>query len=116
SAPLSHILKLPTPALVLILSIGIGFSIPMGVKRGGLQGLTQFGSLSRNFITESLAKLALGLLLVGLGYGVYGAVGAISASVIAAYLGARVHFGDPSRDDADLSSLRFRTSLQEGTQ
>ena len=116
SFPISHILKLPTPALVIILSVGICFSIPMGVKRGGLQGLTHFGLLSRNFITESLTKLALALVLVSLGYGVYGAVGAISASVIAAFLAARVHFGDTSSDTTEFCPVRFRTSLQEGTQ
>ena len=116
SFPLAHLLKLPTPALVVILSVGICFSIPMGVKRGGLQGLTQFGKLSRNFITESLTKLTLALVLVSLGYGVYGAVGAISASVIAAFLAARVHFGESSADDTAFCAVRFRSSLAEGRQ
>jgi O-antigen/teichoic acid export membrane protein len=116
SIPISHILKLPTPALILILSIGIAFSIPMGVKRGGLQGLTWFVPLSRNFIIESATKLSIALVLVTLGYGVYGAVGAISASVIAAYLNARVRFKGADSDTAELCPVRFRSSLNEGRQ
>jgi O-antigen/teichoic acid export membrane protein len=116
SIPIAHVLKLPTPVLIIILSIGIAFSIPMGVKRGGLQGLTWFVPLSRNFIVESVTKLSLALVLVTLGYGVYGAVGAISASVIAAYLNARVKFKGADADTTELCPVRFRHSLREGTQ
>jgi O-antigen/teichoic acid export membrane protein len=116
SVPISRLLHLPTPALILILAIGITFSVPMGVKRGGLQGLTKFAPLSRNFILESLTKLTLGVALVSTGYGIYGAVGAIAASVIAAFTCARVRFGHVENDTAELCPVRFRHSLREGTQ
>jgi O-antigen/teichoic acid export membrane protein len=116
SIPLARILKLPTPLLIVILSVGIAFSIPMGVKRGGLQGLTRFLPLSRNFIIESLVKLSIALVLVSAGYGVYGAVGAISASVIAAYLTGWVNFGKAEDDHAALCPVRFRHALREGIQ
>jgi O-antigen/teichoic acid export membrane protein len=116
SIPLAHILKLPTPLLIVILSVGIAFSIPMGVKRGGLQGLTRFLPLSRNFIIESLVKLSIALVLVSAGYGVYGAVGAIAASVIAAYLTGWVNFGKAEDDHAALCPVRFRHALREGIQ
>jgi O-antigen/teichoic acid export membrane protein len=116
SLPISHLLKLPTPWLIIILSVGIAFSIPMGVKRGGLQGLTWFVPLSRNFIVESITKLTLAFWLVSLGYGVYGAVGAIAASVIVAFVSARVKFKGADADTTELCPIRFRSTLREGRQ
>jgi O-antigen/teichoic acid export membrane protein len=51
-----------------------------------MQGLCEFGALSRNYILEAGSKLACAILLVELGYSVMGAVGAISASILAAVL------------------------------
>src|SRR5260221_9098708 len=48
--PLSDLLKLPSGTLVMFLAVAVAFSLPMGVKRGGLQGLCAFRSLSGNFI------------------------------------------------------------------
>jgi O-antigen/teichoic acid export membrane protein len=75
----------PSARLVIILAAGIAFYMPLGAKRGGLQGTCAFSRLSANFILETLVKFCGALLAIHLGYGVEGAVGAISASVIAAY-------------------------------
>ena len=75
----------PSARLVVILAVGITFYIPLGVKRGGLQGTCAFSRLTSNFILETLVKFCGAILAIHLGYGVDGAVGAISASVMAAY-------------------------------
>ena len=72
--------------LIAVFALGMTFYTPLGVKRGNMQGLCQFGALSRNYILEAASKLALAIVLVELGYGVMGAVGAISASILAAIL------------------------------
>jgi len=60
--------------------------VPLGVRRGAMQGTCSFKKLSVNFIIESVTKLLIAVVLVAMGHEVLGAVGAISASVIAAYL------------------------------
>jgi O-antigen/teichoic acid export membrane protein len=85
-APISKYLRLPDPWLLGVLALGMAFYIPLGVKRGKMQGLCAFAPLSLNYILEAGSKLVIAVVLVALGYGVFGAVGAISASIIAAVL------------------------------
>lgn len=86
SAPISSYLRLPTTWIVILLGMGIAFYVPLGVKRGGLQGTYAFGRLSANFILEAIVKFVGAVVLVKMGFGVLGAVAAIAASVILAYL------------------------------
>ncbi len=79
-------LRLPAPTLVVLLGLGMLFYIPLGVRRGGMQGTCQFLRLSLNFAAEAFVKLIAAMVLVAGGIGVLGAVGAISLSVLAAFL------------------------------
>ncbi len=81
----ANYLNLPSPWIVILLALGIAFYIPLGTKRGGLQGTCAFQRLSWNFILEAVAKFVGALVLIQLGYGVLGAVAAISFSVVLAY-------------------------------
>jgi O-antigen/teichoic acid export membrane protein len=83
--PVASYLHLPDSWILGVLALGIAVYVPLGVRRGSMQGNCAFMRLSNNFIVESLTKLGMAILLVGLGYGVLGAVGALSASVVAAY-------------------------------
>ncbi|MGZ4788162.1 MAG: oligosaccharide flippase family protein [Terriglobales bacterium] len=85
SGYVARYLHLPSRSIVMLLALGIAFYIPLGVKRGGLQGTCSFGRLSWNFLLEAFTKFIGALILVHLGYGVYGAVAAISLSVVLAY-------------------------------
>ena len=85
SGLVARYLNLPSPWIVILLALGIAFYIPLGVKRGGLQGTCTFSRLSWNFIIEAVAKFVGALLLIHFGYGVFGAVAAISFSVVLAY-------------------------------
>jgi O-antigen/teichoic acid export membrane protein len=109
SVPITHYLNLPTPWIVLILAFGIAFYVPLGVRRGAMQGMCSFPRLATNFILEVVVKFGLALLLVLLGYGVLGAVGAISASVIAAYFIPRLQL---SRERTSCIPASFREGMQ----
>ncbi len=86
SRPIAEFLRLPSISLVAALAIGFAFYVPLGVKRGTLQGLCKFPQLTWNFVVEAVSKLIAALLLVYFGYGALGAVGAISISVVIALL------------------------------
>ncbi len=88
--PVAAYLNLPNPWMMGILAAGIAFFAPLGVKRGGMQGACAFPRLGGNFVLEAFTRLAVGVGLVIAGYGVLGAVGAISAAVITAYFLPRV--------------------------
>jgi O-antigen/teichoic acid export membrane protein len=85
SAPLSNYLRLPSSSLVILLGAGIAFYVPLGVKRGGLQGTYAFGRLSGNLILEVVVKLVGALVLVEAGWGVNGAVAALALSIVISY-------------------------------
>lgn len=86
SGALAPLLHLPTPWLTVLLGAGIAFYVPLGVKRGGMQGACEFRRLSLNFVIEAVVKFVGAVTLIHLGLGVLGAVAAISASVALAYL------------------------------
>jgi O-antigen/teichoic acid export membrane protein len=85
SWPLAAYLRLPSVWLVVLLAVGVMFYVPLGVRRGGMQGVYAFPRLASNFLLEAVVKLGLAVLLIWLGYGVFGAVGAIVLAVVAAY-------------------------------
>jgi O-antigen/teichoic acid export membrane protein len=85
SGPVSKWLRMPSPMLIIVLALGMAFYAPLGVRRGGLQGVYHFRLLSLNFLLETSVKFFAAVLLVKAGYGVLGAVAAISISVITAY-------------------------------
>jgi O-antigen/teichoic acid export membrane protein len=82
--PVAAYLNVPSPWIIGLLALGIGAYAPLGVKRGAMQGVCAFPRLGINFVLEALTRFFLGAGLVIAGYGVLGAVGAISASVIVA--------------------------------
>ena len=84
--PISRYLNLPTSLLVAILGIGAVFYIPLGSRRGYLQGSCHFRHLAVNLAVEGLIKLGASLLFIKLGYGVPGVIAANSASVVLAYV------------------------------
>ena len=82
--PVATYLNVPSPWIIGLLAIGIAAYAPLGVKRGAMQGVCAFPRLGTNFVLEAGIRFFLGAGLVVAGYGVLGAVGAISASVIVA--------------------------------
>ncbi|HEY7616568.1 MAG TPA: oligosaccharide flippase family protein, partial [Terriglobales bacterium] len=104
-------LNLPNPLLIAWLGVGTAFYIPLGVRRGALQGMYEFRRLSVNFILEVLVKLGATLALLALKLGVEGVVIAVSASVLVAYLSAT-----PSPDIRIAARQGLPASFLEGVQ
>ena len=59
-------LNLPTPILVVLLGIGAAFYVPLGSRRGYIQGAYGFRHLATNLVLEGLVRLGGSLLLIDL--------------------------------------------------
>ncbi|MCU1253837.1 MAG: hypothetical protein JWM83_136 [Candidatus Angelobacter sp.] len=88
--PIATYLNVPSPWIIGVLALGIAAYAPLGVKRGAMQGVCAFPRLGANFVLEALTRFFVGAGLVVAGYGVLGAVGAISASVVVACFFPRI--------------------------
>jgi O-antigen/teichoic acid export membrane protein len=110
--PIADYLRMPNSWLLAVFALGMAFYTPLGVRRGSMQGLCQFGALSRNYILEAASKLAIAILLVELGYGVMGAVGAISASILVAVLMPRPKMYLETGDSGAIIPASFREGMQ----
>jgi O-antigen/teichoic acid export membrane protein len=108
---IASLLRLPSALLIVVMAVAIGLSVPLGAKRGALQGLCEFPRLAGNFVLEALTKLTIGVILVGLGHSIFGAVGAISASVIMAMIIFPVRF-TPNTTRSELVPASFREGMQ----
>lgn len=86
SSILTAYLRFSSPWIIILLAIGLTIYVPLGVKRGGLQGTCRFRGLSWNMAAEAIIKFIGAIVLIELGFGVLGAVAAISASVIFAFM------------------------------
>lgn len=104
-------LNLPNSNLILLLGLGTAFYIPLGVRRGYIQGIHAFGPLAVNFMLEGLVRLGGALLLIYIGLGVEGAVLASSAAVVVSHLLAR-----PFPSSVDGRSRSITIPFQEGLQ
>jgi O-antigen/teichoic acid export membrane protein len=111
SPAISRYLNLPDPRLIILLAVGTAFYIPLGVRRGLLQGMYKFRRLSINFILEVVVKLGATIALLAFGFGVKGVIAAVSASVVAAYL-----FGGPSPELKVAPQPGLPASFLEGVQ
>jgi O-antigen/teichoic acid export membrane protein len=81
-------LRLPSSQLVVLIAAGAAFYVPLGSRRGYIQGAYGFRSLSTNLVLEGLARLAGSLLLIQFGLGVNGVVAANTAAIAIAYFAA----------------------------
>ncbi|HTW59105.1 MAG TPA: oligosaccharide flippase family protein [Terriglobales bacterium] len=100
AGPLTRYLNLPHTNLIRLLALGTAFYIPLGVRRGYIQGVHKFGPLAINFLLEGVVRVVGVFLLIGAGLGVPGAVLASVLAVILAYF-----FAKPS---PGVTSIRFR--------
>jgi O-antigen/teichoic acid export membrane protein len=111
SQEVASYLNLPSSHEVVLLALGIAFYIPLGARRGAMQGVCAFARLSWNFILEAGARFGAALILVVMGFGVNGAVAAITVSVVLAYFLPPV----PAELNLDAGGIRS-ASDREGMQ
>jgi O-antigen/teichoic acid export membrane protein len=109
--PITSYLNLPDPFLITLLAVGTAFYIPLGVRRGYIQGIHAFGPLAINFMLEGVVRLGGVFLLIELGLGVRGAVLASVVAVIVTYFIAL-----PSPSITTLSFRGLKMSSGEGLQ
>jgi hypothetical protein len=104
-------LNLPGPALVAILATGAAFYVPLGCRRGYIQGIYGFRRLATNLVIEGAVRLGGSVLLVLSGLGVEGVIAANAAAVVVAYLTAA-----PKLAGRVPNPLRFSYALRESSQ
>ena len=104
-------LNLPSTTLVILLALGTTFYVPLGARRGCIQGTYAFNLLAINLMLEGVVRLGGAVLLIHLGMGVNGAVLASVAAIVVAYL-----FAAPGRGLVFDSRIRIDASFREGLQ
>src|ERR1700677_1798826 len=104
-------LNLPSPVLVDLIAIGAAFYVPLGTRRGYIQGAYGFRVLATNLILEGLVRLGGSLLMMILGFGVRGVIAANAAAIAGAYFA-----GAPKLAPVVPSHLRFSQALRESLQ
>jgi O-antigen/teichoic acid export membrane protein len=82
-------LQLPNRILIDLLALGTAFYIPLGTRRGYIQGVQSFSALAVNLMVEGLVRLGGAYFLIKFGLGVEGAVLASVVAVIVSYFVAQ---------------------------
>jgi O-antigen/teichoic acid export membrane protein len=108
---IANYLNLPSPALVAILAIGAAFYVPLGSRRGYIQGTYGFRRLAANLVVEGAFRLGGSVLMILLGFGVEGVIAANAAAVLVAYLTAA-----PKLAGRTPNPLRLSNALRETSQ
>lgn len=80
-------LNLPHCGLVALLAVGAAFYIPLGSRRGFVQGTYGFRRLAGNLVLEGAVRFCGSLLLILVGMGVQGVIAANAAAIAVAYFG-----------------------------
>lgn len=111
SGQASHYLNLPTPLYIVLLGIGTTLYVPLGVRRGLMQGMYDFQRLAVNFVVEVVVKLAGAIILLHAGMGVTGVIAAVDISLAIAYLLAQ-----PERALRRPGAVGLPASFREGMQ
>jgi O-antigen/teichoic acid export membrane protein len=108
---IASFLKLPSPVLVDLIAIGAAFYVPLGSRRGYIQGAYGFRLLATNLVLEGVVRLGGSLLLIMFGLGVKGVIAANAAAIAVAYFAAA-----PKLPPAVPNQLRLSYALRESLQ
>lgn len=82
---IENYLNLPHSGLIALIAIGAAFYVPLGSRRGFLQGTYRFRRLANNLVLECAVRFCGSLLLILLGAGVQGVIAANAAAIAVAY-------------------------------
>jgi O-antigen/teichoic acid export membrane protein len=108
---ISSYLNLPDSNLVSLIAIGAAFYVPLGARRGFIQGTCGFRNLAINLVIEQVVRLLGSLALIWMGFGLYGVIGANSAAIAIAYYTARVKLAARLPNPVRLSHAAHETAL-----
>lgn len=104
-------LNLPDTLLIELLAIGTAFYVPLGARRGYIQGVCRFRHLASNLVLEGVVRFVGSLALIVAGAGVKGVIAANAAAVVGAYFLARPKLMTSSKDAPEVP-IAFREGLQ----
>lgn len=104
-------LRLPSPTLIMLLAVGAAFYIPLGCRRGYVQGAYGFRKLATNLVLEGGTRLAGSLLMIAVGFGVEGVVVANAAAMAVAWLSIA-----PEKAEKAPNPLHLQEAVKELTQ
>jgi O-antigen/teichoic acid export membrane protein len=107
--PVADFLNLPDASLIALIAIGAAFYVPLGTRRGYIQGTCGFRSLAINMIIEQAVRLGGSLVLILMGMGVNGVIIANSAAIAIAYYSIRVHAAGHLRNPLERSYVLRET-------
>lgn len=85
SPAIAAFLKIPTPNLVIMIGLSMVFAFLIPVTEGTLKGLQLFKPLAINMSILPVVKTGLGIILVLMGFQIYGALGGFLAANIAVF-------------------------------
>ena len=108
---IANYLNLPAPVLVAILALGAAFYVPLGSRRGYVQGTYGFHRLATNLVLEGVVRLGGSLIAIFTGLGVEGVIAANAIAVAVAYLTIA-----PKLTILVPNPLRFSQALREISQ
>ncbi|MGC2195663.1 MAG: oligosaccharide flippase family protein [Terriglobales bacterium] len=111
SSAIAQYLHLPASRDIILLGFGTAIYVPLGVRRGMLQGTYAFGRLAVSFVLEAVIKIVGALVFLQYGFGVSGVIGAVVISIAVAYLTAAPAISE-SADRAKRVSASFREGVQ----
>ena len=86
SAYLKSYFNLPAQHDLVLLAIAAGVYMPLGVRRGRMQGCYDFRGLAISVVVEVAVKFAGALIFLHFGMGVTGVMTAVLLSIVAAYI------------------------------
>lgn len=109
SGAISNYLNLNDPLLVVLIAFGAAFYVPLGARRGYIQGRCGFRSLAINLVLEQLVRFGGSLALILMGLGVRGVIGANSAAIAIAYYCVPVVLSGHMRNPLRLSYAAHET-------
>lgn len=101
-------LNLPSPVLITLLAVGAAFYVPLGSRRGYIQGAYGFRRLATNLVLEAAIRLLGSIAMVLLGFGVTGVIAANAAAMAVAWLAIA-----PEQTASVPNPLRFRYAMRE---
>ena len=104
-------LDLPTGPLVAIIAVGTAFYVPLGSRRGYIQGAHGFRKLATNLVLEGGSRLVGSLLMIAFGFDVMGVVIANAAAIAIAYFAIA-----PRLDLTGSNPMSFDKSFSEISQ
>ncbi len=78
---ITNYLHLPGTFLTVLLAIGATFYVPLGTRRGWVQGAYSFRALASNLVLEAAVRLVGSLVAVLLGFGVTGVIAVNAAAM-----------------------------------